>query len=75
MLFHFSLSLCSNCNQINGQKRNSANYQINKDKMKLEMKKLKMYSMIEKVIPTINTKCLGISKLKRITIDKNLLNV
>lgn len=38
--------------------------------MKLEMKKLKMYSVIEKVIPTINTKCLGISKLKRITIDK-----
>ena len=36
------------------------------------MKKLKMYSVIEKVIPTINTKCLGISKLKRITIDKIL---
>lgn len=31
---------------------------------------MKIYSVIEKVIPTINTKCLGISKLKRITIDK-----
>lgn len=36
------------------------------------MKKLKMYSVIEKVIPAINTTCLGISKLKRITIDKIL---